>query len=104
MRKLAMLGLAVLFLATPAILADDDLPEGQSSASISITGMTCGACCTKVETAVTKLDGVVKVKADYEKNVAMVVYETDKVDVAKIVETINSETSFKAKVEKEKTS
>jgi len=101
MRKLAMLGLAVMFLAAPAILADQDLPEGQSSAAISITGMTCGKCCTKVETAVTKLDGVIKVEADYEKNVAMVVYETDKVDVAKIVETINSETSFKAEVEKE---
>jgi copper chaperone CopZ len=104
MRKFALLGLAVLLLATPAILADGDLPKGQSSASIAISGMTCGGCCTKVETAVNKLDGVIKVKADYEKHVAMVVYETDKVDVAKIVETINTETSFKAEVPEEKKS
>ena len=44
MRKLAILGLAVLFLATPAMLAGDgDLPEGQAKGAISITGMTCGA-------------------------------------------------------------
>ena len=105
MRKLAFLGLAVLFLASPGILAGEgELPEGQASADISISGMSCGSCCMKVETAVAKLDGVVKVKADYEKNMAMVVYETAKVDVAKIVETINTETSFKAKVEDEKSS
>ena len=97
MRKLAILGLVVLFLATPAALAgEQELPEGQAKAAISITGMSCGACCTKVETAVAKLDGVVKVKADYEAKTAMVIYETGKVDVAQIVEAINTETSFKA--------
>ena len=98
MRKLTLLGLAVLFLASPALVAGEEgeLPEGQAEASISITGMTCGKCCTKVETAVAELDGVVKVKADYQENVATVVYETEKVDVATIVETINTKTSFKA--------
>ena len=43
---------------------------------------------------------MVKVKADYENNVAIVVYETKKVDVTKIVETINKETSFKAEAPK----
>ena len=105
MRKLAFLGLTLLFLASPAILAGEgELPEGQASAAISISGMTCGSCCMKVETAVAKLDGVVEVKADYEKNMATVVYETAKVDVAKIVNTINTETSFKAKADDEKSS
>jgi copper chaperone CopZ len=105
MRKLAILGLALLFLAVPATLAGEgELPEGQASAAISITGRTCGSCCKKVETAVAKLDGVVKVKADYEKNMATVVYETAKVDVVKIVDTINAETSFKAKANDETSS
>jgi copper chaperone CopZ len=39
----------------------------------------------------------VDVKADYEKGIATVTYEKDKVDVKQIVETINTKTSFKAK-------
>jgi copper chaperone CopZ len=49
---------------------------------------------------VAELDGVIKVKADYEKNVAMVVFEKDKVDVNTIVKTINEKTSFKAEAPK----
>jgi copper chaperone CopZ len=104
MRKIAFL-ILVLLLASPAVFAGDEgeLAEGQAMAALEVTGMTCGGCCTKVETAVAKLDGVVKVKADYKKGVATVIYEKDKVDVKKIVETINTETSFKAKTS-EKTS
>ena len=72
--------------------------------TLKVTGMTCGSCCSKVETAVAKMDGVVKVKADYAKGVAMVIYEPEKVEVAKIVETINTKTSFKASAPKEKSS
>jgi len=106
MRKIAFLGLVLLALASTAVVAGDEgkLPEGQAMAAIEVSGMTCGSCCTKVETAVAKLDGVVKVKADYEKGVTKVVYETDKVDVDQIVKAINTETSFKAKASKEKTS
>jgi len=106
MRKVAFVGLALLVLASVAVVAGDQekLPEGQAMAAISVTGMSCGACCTKVETAVAKLDGVVKVKADYEKGTAMVVYEKGKTDVDKIVKAINTETSFKATAPKEKTS
>jgi copper chaperone/Cu+-exporting ATPase len=98
MRKIAFGIIALLVLASPASFAGEKeaLPEGQAMASISISGMTCGGCCTKVESAVAELDGVVKVKADYENKVAMVVYETDKVDVDTIVETINTKTGFKA--------
>ena len=105
MRKIAFLGLALLILASPAVLAGEksELPEGHAKAAIEVTGMSCGSCCTKVETAVAELDGVVKVKADYEKGVAMVVYKMDEVDVGQIVETINTKTSFKAKAP-EKTS
>jgi len=105
MRKIAFLSLVLLVLASPAVLAGEksELPEGQAMTAIEVTGMSCGSCCTKVETAVAELDGVVKVKADYDKGVAMVVYEMEKVDVDQIVETINTKTSFKAKAP-EKTS
>jgi copper chaperone CopZ len=92
-----------MLLAVPGVFAgdkSDKLPEGQEMASISVSGMTCGGCTNKVETAVAELDGVIKVKADYEKNVAMVVFEKDKVDVNTIVKTINEKTSFKAEAPK----
>ena len=106
MRKIAFLGFALLVLTSPALLAGEhgDLPEGQAMAAIEVSGMSCGSCCTKVETAVAKLDGVVKVKADYEKGVTKVIYETDKTNVEQIVKVINAETSFKAKASKEETS
>ena len=108
MKKVALLGLAlVVVLSGGVALAGDkkaehakqELAEGQVHAAVPVTGMTCGGCCSKVETAVAKLDGGVKVKADYEAKNAMVVYETAKVDVATIVETINTKTSFKAKAD-----
>ena len=106
MRKIALVGLALLVLVLPAAIAGDHgkLPEGQAMAAIEVSGLTCGACCTKVETAVAKMDGVVKVEADYEKGMTQVVYETSKTDVDSIVKVINTETSFKAKAAKEESS
>ena len=75
--------------------AEQQLPDGQTRVVIPVTGMTCGGCCIPVEAVVKKLDGVVDAKADYEKGLATVTYENDKVSVKKIVEAINT-TSFKA--------
>ena len=102
MKKVALFGLILALVVSPAIFASDDkLPEGQAKASISVSGMTCGACCKKIESAVAALDGVVNVTADYAKGTASVVYQKDKVDVKKIVETINTKTTFKAKAPEE---
>jgi len=60
--------------------------------------VSCGACCTKVESAVAALKGVVDVKADYQKGTATVTYVKDQVDVKQIVATINEKTSFKAEM------
>ena len=78
--------------------ADEQLPEGQARVMLAVTGMSCGGCCTKVETAVKHLDGVVKATADYEKGTATIVYVADKVTIEKIVTTINEETIFKASI------
>ena len=102
-KKITLLGLMMLLLTPVALLAGEksELPEGQVQTTVEVSGMTCGGCCVKVETAVADLDGVIDVKADYEKGVATVTFEKEKVDVKQIVETINTKTSFKAK---EKTS
>jgi copper chaperone len=100
-RRLVIIGCALALLLAPALLAGDEaqktkLPEGQAEVTIPVTGMTCGSCCNKIEGAVAALDGVVKVKADHAKGTTTVVYMKDKVTVDKIVETINTKTSFKA--------
>jgi hypothetical protein len=44
-------------------VADEgELPERQARAIIPVSGMTCGDCRVKVETAVAKIDGMVEVK------------------------------------------
>jgi copper chaperone CopZ len=109
MKKVALLGLAlvVVLAGGTAVMACDgdakeakteqaELAAGQVRVAVPVSGMTCGGCCTKVETAVAELDGVVDVKADYKKGVATIVYEEDKIELASIIDTINTKTSFKA--------
>ena len=100
---LMVLALAVVaaYAGTPAATPDQELPDGQARVVVPVEGMSCGACCVKVETAMKGLDGVVASKADYQKGQATVTYVKDKVTVKQIVETINSKTSFKASMPKE---
>ena len=107
-KAIVLLGLLAL-LVTPAVAipggdSADDLTEGQSRVAIKVTGMTCGGCCVKVETAVNELEGVVDVTADYENGVTTVVYETEKLEVNQIVKAINDGTSFKAEMPEEQAS
>jgi len=100
MRKAALICVAVLLSAPLVAVASQGqaaVPAGQARVEIPITGMTCGDCCTKVETAVKTLAGVVDAKADYKKGVATITYKEDQIGVEKIVATINEKTSFKAK-------
>ena len=106
MKKALWIALVVLLVSPLVAVASGKdkaaLPEGQAQVELAISGMTCGGCCTKVESAAKELAGVVDAKADYQKGVATVTYETAKVDVDKIVSTINEKTSFKAKAPEKK--
>ncbi len=99
---LMVLTVAVIaaYAGTPAETPEQELPDGQARVVVPVEGMTCGACCVKVETAMKELDGVVATKANYQKGRATVTYVEDKVTVKKIVETINDKTSFKASMPK----
>ncbi len=99
---LGFLGLAMLLAVFGAQAGDKEAVEGQASVTIPVTGMTCGGCCVKIETAVKELDGVVTAKADHKAGNATITYVADKVSVEKIVETINEKTSFKASMPEEK--
>ena len=93
--------LALVAFAGTAVQAGDN-EEGHTDVTLTIEGMTCGSCCTKVETAVNKLEGVVAAKADYEAGSATVTYVEGEVTVDQIVATINEKTSFKASIPKPK--
>ena len=77
------------------------LSEGQARVELAITGLTCGSCCKKVEGAVKDMAGVISIEADYEKGIAVVVYEKGKVKPKAVIEAINAKTSFKASMQKE---
>ncbi|MCK5443213.1 MAG: mercuric transport protein MerTP [Maribacter sp.] len=51
---------------------------------ITIEGMTCSGCEAHIESEVNKLDGILNVKADYEKTSAVVKYDDTRVDIQKI--------------------
>jgi copper chaperone CopZ len=104
MKKAMVVCLVMMVAVSLAALAgaEQKLPEGQAQVHLAISGMTCGSCCAKVETAAKALPGVVDATADYKKGEATITYETAKVNVDKIVATINEKTSFKAKAEEKK--
>ncbi len=99
-----LIGISILLLAVTAVSAGDakqaEPAEGQAQVILAVEGMTCGGCCTKVETAMKGLDGVVAATADYQEGTATITFEKDKVTVEMIVKTINEETSFKASMPK----
>ena len=98
----AAVSVIVLTLGVFGAYAGEELPEGQANVVIPVTGMTCGACCVKIETAVKGLDGVVAASADYENGNATVTFGEEKVSVETIISTINEKTSFKAEMPEEK--
>ena len=60
-----------------------------NTVTILVEGMTCESCNKAVEIAVGKLDGVKKVKADYEKGEVKVAFNKKLTDITKIANTIN---------------
>jgi copper chaperone CopZ len=57
---------------------------------LNVSGMTCEGCENTVESALTKVDGVVTAEASYVKSVASVSYDTTKVKRELLTETINN--------------
>ena len=57
---------------------------------VTIEGMTCTGCEAHIESEVNKLDGILKVNADYEAANTIVKYDKTKVDLQKIESAILS--------------
>lgn len=71
------------------------LAPGEARVRIPVTGMHCGHCVSRVESALAKLDGVRLADASLESGEAVVVFEKSKLGTSKLVETIDA-LGFKA--------
>ena len=63
--------------------------ENNKKITLAVSGMTCASCEHHIESEVVKLSGVSSVKASYANKSAMVEYDPNKVDEAKIIAAIN---------------
>ncbi len=57
---------------------------------LKVSGMTCEGCEKTIETSLTKLDGVVTVDALHQSGVADISYDTTKVSIELLSQTINN--------------
>ena len=94
-KALAMM--AILALAAPALRADE--ATATLDVKLSVKGMSCSSCVTKVQTALQGVPGVKKAEVSLEKNEALVTYEKGKTTpeaLAKAVEKAGFKCSAKA--------
>jgi len=96
--------LVIFFVAFPYINWSGDQavagglsPTELKSITVSIEGMTCESCNMAVETAIKKLDGVARIKADYESGSAQVQFDPQIVKPAQITLAIE-DLGYKAKL------
>lgn len=59
--------------------------------TLNVTGMTCGHCVKAVEESIGNLSGVENVKVDLESSSVEIDYQSDKVDLKKITDTIEDQ-------------
>lgn len=66
--------------------------------TIRVKGMTCGGCATSVEKALKSTEGVQEARVSFERGLAVIKYDDQKVTISKLREVINS-TGFFCEVE-----
>ncbi len=71
------------------------LGPGEGRVKIPVAGMHCGSCVSRIETALSKLQGVKRADASLAAAEAVVVFEKSKITPSKLVETIDA-LGFKA--------
>jgi copper chaperone CopZ len=77
----------------PAVTAQ--LAPGEVRVKVPVTGMHCGHCAERIETALVAVQGVKSASVSFDGGVAIVVYEKSKVAPSRLVDTING-LGFKA--------
>ncbi|MBA2565448.1 MAG: heavy-metal-associated domain-containing protein [Gemmatimonadetes bacterium] len=81
----------------PASIAASSFQERLATVRLDVTGMTCGGCAVATRAALRRLAGVKKADVSYDKHSAVVVYDPEKVRLARILQAIQ-QAGFTAKV------
>ena len=79
---------AIIIIAMVILVGGTYEAETVETASISVEGMRCGACCSKVETALAGQNGVKTVSVNLETKFATVEFYPAKVAKSKLVQTV----------------
>mgnify|MGYP000253115886 CR=1 FL=1 len=58
------------------------VPAAQTTVTLSVPGMSCGACPITVKKALTRVEGVSRADVDFDKRQATVTFDDAKADVA----------------------
>ena len=80
---------AVIIIAMVILIGGTYEAETVETASISVEGMRCGACCTKVETALASQNGVRTVSVNLETKFATVEFYPAKVAKSELVQAVS---------------
>ena len=80
---------AIIIIAMVILVGGTYEAETVETASISVEGMRCGACSTKVETALAGQNGVKTVSVDLETEFATVEYYPAKVAKSELVQAVS---------------
>ena len=111
LRKLVSVGLVSLLVPVLLVCCGQNSEQSNSKTSkevasmnlkkvtLDVQGMTCSGCEFNVESVLKKVDGVAKVKADYENDTAEVQFDPQIASVDKLVEAVNH-TGYSAKTTK----
>jgi len=65
------------------------MKENLMQKTLHIEGMTCTSCEMRIENALMKLDGVIEVKAIYRRSNVYVTYDSNKLDIERIIDVID---------------
>ena len=80
---------AIIIIAMVILVGGTYEAETVETASISVEGMRCGACCTKVETALASQNGVKTVSVNLETKFATVEFYPAKVAKLELVQAVS---------------
>ena len=70
---------------------------------LKITGLTCAGCAGHLNKVLSETKGIIKNTVEYPGDLAVVEYDSKKITMDEILETIKEKTNYTAEVHKEKT-
>jgi len=81
--------LMMMVVSMTLIFAEDSVTK------YKIDGLRCSvSCCNKVKTALQDTKGIKDTNVDFDKKIATVTYDNNEIDDQKIVDVLNSKTSY----------